>query len=156
MNSPRKSSGFSLVEITLALGILSFSIVSLMGLMSVGLTSFRDSIDTTVESQIAQSILNEKRQTAFETLIDSSSRVETNYYGDEGERVARPDAIYVARVEVNRSVRLPASGTSRFANLSLVRVDVRVANSPGADSARVEEAMDGPSSSVFSAYIPKM
>ncbi len=156
MQKPPLIRGFTLVEVTLALGILSFAMVSLTGLISVGLSSFRGSVNITVESQIAQAVLNQKRQTAFDTLVSPSGLVETRYYTNEGDQTEKPDAIYVARIEVNPSVDLPASGTARFANKSLARVDVRVVKVPGAENAGVDEAFSSPSTAVFMGYVPKM
>lgn len=53
------SVGFSLIEVVLCLGIISFAMVSLLGLMPVGLRAFRQSIDVTTQSQIAQQIMSE-------------------------------------------------------------------------------------------------
>lgn len=60
--------GFSLVEITMALGIISVAFVALMGVLPTGLKSFRDSIDRSVTAQIVQRLVNEARQTDFEVL----------------------------------------------------------------------------------------
>lgn len=51
-----KARGFSLVEVTIALGLISFAVLSMMGLMASGLTSVRYSMDKTVEAQILRSI----------------------------------------------------------------------------------------------------
>lgn len=53
------SSAFSLVEVVLALGIVSFAMISLLGMVPLGLQTFRKSIDTTVQSQIAQRLTGE-------------------------------------------------------------------------------------------------
>src|SRR5262245_31689153 len=43
--------GFSLVEISAAIAILSFSFVSLLGLLSSGMTQFHAALDSTVTAQ---------------------------------------------------------------------------------------------------------
>jgi uncharacterized protein (TIGR02598 family) len=58
--SPRSlkspASAFSLVEVTLALGIVSVSLLSLIGLLPAGLGVLRESMDQTVHAQIVQRI----------------------------------------------------------------------------------------------------
>jgi uncharacterized protein (TIGR02598 family) len=62
--------GFSLVEVIIALGIVAFAFVPLMGLLPVGLTSFRSAIDQTVLSQIVQQIGNESQQSDFDAVTN--------------------------------------------------------------------------------------
>jgi uncharacterized protein (TIGR02598 family) len=52
----RASTAFSLVEVTLALGIVSVSLLSLIGLLPAGLGVLRESMDQTVHAQIIQRI----------------------------------------------------------------------------------------------------
>ena len=47
-------SAFSLIEVTLAIGIIGFALIAIVGLIPVGLTSGRDAIDATRSSLIAQ------------------------------------------------------------------------------------------------------
>lgn len=47
-----RSGGFTLVEVLLALGLLSFAIISMVGLLSVGLTGMQGNIQRSVEAQI--------------------------------------------------------------------------------------------------------
>jgi uncharacterized protein (TIGR02598 family) len=66
------SDGFSLVEVVLSLGIFSFAIITLLGVMPLGLNSLRDSTATTVSSLIVRSIAAEVRQTDFSRLTAAS------------------------------------------------------------------------------------
>ena len=50
----RSNSGFSLVEVSLAIGIIAFAFVALFSLMPTGLTTFRSAIDTSNETWIMQ------------------------------------------------------------------------------------------------------
>ncbi len=52
-----RSMAFSLVEVVLALGIVSFAIVAILGLIPTGLQTSHSSQDETRAAQIAQSIL---------------------------------------------------------------------------------------------------
>jgi uncharacterized protein (TIGR02598 family) len=74
-----QSSGFSLVEVVIALGIVSFAFVGLFGLLPVGLNAFNNSIDATVESQIAESVITQVKQARFSTLFDTFNDANGNY-----------------------------------------------------------------------------
>ena len=63
---------FSLVEVTLALGIMGFAFVSILGLVPLGLTSFRETKNVSVASQIAQQIFAEVQSTPFAELVNKS------------------------------------------------------------------------------------
>ena len=52
----RKHSGFSLVEVTLSIGIIAVALVAIMALVPVGLNSGRDAIDATHTSLIGQDV----------------------------------------------------------------------------------------------------
>ena len=64
---PREK-GFSLVEVVLAVGVIAFAFVAILGLLPAGLTQFRQAIDNSVTSQIAQRIIMEAQQTDFDVL----------------------------------------------------------------------------------------
>lgn len=66
--SPRKrfpvraaSSGFSLVEVVMALGILAFAITALLGAFAVGMNTNRESVEELEATHILQSIIAERR-----------------------------------------------------------------------------------------------
>ncbi len=58
----KPSGGFSLVEVTLSLGIIAFALVAVMGLLGVGVNASRESVDETVMGLIAQDISNRVRE----------------------------------------------------------------------------------------------
>lgn len=62
------ASAFSLVEVTLALGIVSVSLLSLIGLLPAGLGVLRESMDQTVHAQIVQRIASGLVTTDFASL----------------------------------------------------------------------------------------
>jgi len=59
----RKSTqrAFSLVEVVLALAIISFAVMVLLGIFSVGLNTNRESVEELEATHIAQSMLAERR-----------------------------------------------------------------------------------------------
>ena len=63
-----RTSGFSLVEVTLAIGIVGFALLAIVGLIPVGLNSGREAIDATRTSLIAQDVVNRVRATMVSTV----------------------------------------------------------------------------------------
>lgn len=90
---------FSLVEIVLSLGIVSFAMVSILGIIPVGLSAYRDAMDLSVEAGIAQRLVAEVQRTDFENLGS------TNFtFDDQGIEVSADKAIFTARVETPQPV----------------------------------------------------
>ena len=144
--------GFSLVEVVLALAIISIVMVSLVGMLPVGLTTFRGSSTRTISVQISQRILNESRQAGFSNL---SAMPQIRYFTEEGDETTAtsPTKIYVARTDVIIRVIVPGTG-SAFSNASLAQVRVRVAVSPTGDVSATTVA--GPGVQDFTGFVPKM
>jgi uncharacterized protein (TIGR02598 family) len=69
----RRQAGFSLVEVVLAVGVVSFAFVAILGLIPAGLSQFRQAVDTSVCSQIAQRVIMDAQQTEFDILIDAAN-----------------------------------------------------------------------------------
>ena len=64
----RCSLGFSLVEVVLALGVTSFTLLGMVALIPAGLSSAREAADATTESQIIQYSRNQLELTTFTNL----------------------------------------------------------------------------------------
>jgi uncharacterized protein (TIGR02598 family) len=127
---------FSLVEITLAIGIVAFAFVALLGLVPVGLSSFRQSLDTSVRSQIVQRLATEAQQTDFDLLskLEGTAR----YFDDEGTALLPADrskSIYTVRIELP-SENLFIAGEEKSRNLAIVIITIAY------DPARVADPFD--------------
>lgn len=72
--------GFSLIEVTIALGIVVFAGITVIGVIPVGLLILRDAMNDTAESQIVQSITNDIVLTNYSDLVNYSKR----FYDVEG------------------------------------------------------------------------
>jgi uncharacterized protein (TIGR02598 family) len=70
LNGSGSKKAFSMVEMALAMGVVSFAMVSLLGLLPVGLKIARDTMDITVQSQIMQSISNDVQLAEYNELQD--------------------------------------------------------------------------------------
>lgn len=68
--SCHKPTAFSLVEVTIALGIAATAIVSVLGMMPVGLSTMREAVDQTTEAQILRQISTGASLYPFDRLGD--------------------------------------------------------------------------------------
>jgi uncharacterized protein (TIGR02598 family) len=111
----KRCAGFNLVEIAMALAIISFSCTLLLGLLPASLTAFHQAMGNTIESQIVQSLSNDLELDAFSSL--TSTTFPTNYYYDsEGQALPNSTGAYytatVTFVQVttsNSPVNLPGT-----------------------------------------------
>ena len=74
-------SGFSLVEVVLAVGVVAFAFVAIMGLIPAGIHQFRQAIDNSVCTQIGQRVLQDCEQADFNTLVDYAHTYPPNIPG---------------------------------------------------------------------------
>jgi uncharacterized protein (TIGR02598 family) len=63
MKLPRTAVAFTLVEVTLALGVAAFCLTTIFGLLPVGLNSNQASSEQTVSSSIAKAVMADLRAT---------------------------------------------------------------------------------------------
>jgi uncharacterized protein (TIGR02598 family) len=127
MNKFPRTRGFTLIEVTLALGVVSFALISLLGLIPAGLQTFRSSMDMSVRSQIVQRIAGDAMQTNFDTLIASESS--DRYFDDQGRETTQQSYTYQVHVQVTPSTDLPAA-SSPEANSNLATVQILIVNNP--------------------------
>lgn len=89
---------FSLVEVALALGLVTFVVISLLGLLATGLRSGKDSHEDTTLAAIARTALTDVRTNSYGNL--QGLRLERSF-GYDGEPVdnASDRAFYKCRIE---------------------------------------------------------
>jgi uncharacterized protein (TIGR02598 family) len=146
-----RPAGFSLIELVLAIGIVSFAFVSLLALLPAGVTIFRDTMDTTIGSQIVHRVINEQQQTDYPTLVAAPTT--ERYFDDQGNEVeSLDDSIYTVEITVTAPTSLP--NTSTPDSTSLATVTVKLANNPGHNPAPFDGASRIPCT-VYSALIAK-
>ena len=115
---------FSLVEVTLALGLTSFALVAVLGLMPIGFTSMREAVDSTVESQITREIRAKAQQTLFVNL-ESAFADREFFFADTGVETTE-DAIdrrYTVKTSVDTPV-YPGSENAAPASLSALTIEI--------------------------------
>lgn len=66
----RQAGGFSLIELTIALGIVGFALVAILGLVPIGMKAFQDAMRLNVEAEIVQTISRELESTPWKSPTD--------------------------------------------------------------------------------------
>lgn len=118
----RFGSAFTLIETVLAIGVVSFAFVALMGLLPCGLQIFRKAMDTTLEGQIVQHLVGKISQTPYDELGQLQGR--SFWFDEAGGPVPEQSAegIYSASVSLNAQPTLP--GSVSYANGGLTGVTI--------------------------------
>lgn len=92
MNKRTWQKGFSLIEVTLALGVVGFALTAMIGLMPIGLTSLRSSMESSARADILRQLTSQFQETPFDSLTSSSAML---YYSDEGVPLDRSDGAFL-------------------------------------------------------------
>ena len=129
--SPYKanSKGFSLVEVTLAVGIVSFVFLTILGLLPTGLRTFTSAIESSVGGQILQRVINEAQQTDFDTLVSVAPT--ERYFDDQGNECVAGGAIYHVNTRITAATALTSTNASAATNASLATITLQIAKKPG-------------------------
>jgi uncharacterized protein (TIGR02598 family) len=113
-----RSVGFSLVEVTLALGIAAFCLVGLFGLLPLGMQTNQSSISQTAAASVLSSVVADLRATPKTTPASLQYEItfgtaKTLYFDGAGRVVApaAPNAIPRYRV----TITFPPSPAGSFA-----------------------------------------
>jgi len=109
------SSGMSLVEVTLALGIAAFAIVVVLGLLPAGLTSVRDGTAQEIATGILFNIESDIRHTPSDKVTSSRLGIDLSgveevelQFTDRGTLTTNPSAaMYLAEIHKHESLTNP-------------------------------------------------
>ncbi len=111
--------GFTLVEVTMAIGIIAFAFIGIFQLLPIGLGVSRQAIDTTIETQIAQQMKTQALQTDF-SLLSKLSELETACFDDQGRPTEKSKAVYAAKFLVSNTTALaPGVQSARLATVTV-------------------------------------
>lgn len=130
----RLENAFSLVEVTIALGIVTFAVVSVMGLLPAGLTTMRTATDQTTISQITREISAEILLTPFGDLDSYISAHGTRYFDSEGGRTDNPSAYFRTETSLANS-EFPGSASSVNLNSNVRCVRIKIVSKAFASTA---------------------
>lgn len=106
---------FTLVEVALAIGVVSFALLSLLGLFPIGLISFRESMTQTACSHMMQKVAGDLALMPRDEVAAYIARPQYfNYDGNRVEPGADGQAVFVVKF-APQSPRYP--GSARLADL---------------------------------------
>lgn len=133
MISPRSfrsaAGGFSLVEVMLALGVISFAIVSLLGLLTVSSASSRYSEEDTAIAAIARQVDTELRNTLTANLPTAGA---TWYFDNDGKHLLSAgdsipiDAIYRCEISLTGDPTYDSTTATNGSATNLYRLQLLV------------------------------
>lgn len=128
-------SGFSLVEVVLAVGIMGLGVVTILGLLPHGLDMSRRTANEQAQTRIVDQIVGELQAADWATLggiLGAGASEQVYQFDDQGLRTTQAQlTTYVARVmlteqtESSNGALLPSNkGNTRNQNLRRVSIDV--------------------------------
>ena len=131
--SNRKSrEAFSLVEVVLALGVVTFACITLLGLLTMGLVTVRSAVGNTVQAQIVQAVINGSEVQSYVNTFQTNM-----YFNNEGTVVAATDAtmVYgasVTAIPLTNSTATPSPYAYNSTNsASMLQVAITNRTAPG-------------------------
>ncbi len=115
--SARRASAFTLIEVTIALGICATVMIALLGLLPMSLDQMRESRNMTSMARISEDIINDVQLMKWEEmeLLDG----EVREYDDQGTRIRNISVednmrVYAAEIEVElEGILLPGETEER-------------------------------------------
>jgi uncharacterized protein (TIGR02598 family) len=112
----KRRAGFSLIEVTLAVAIVAFSFIAMLGLLAPGLNNFAAALNTQVSAEIYQRVAADLQDSDFTALINYPAKgtggqyysLPLRYFDAQGQEVKiagttpttadRQRIVYTARV----------------------------------------------------------
>lgn len=139
----RRSGGFSLVEVTLALGIITFAATTMLALIPSGLNTLRSSMDQTVETEIMRQITARSIMSQYTDLEVADPGLLFNEQGQMTDNVS--DARYKVLVSLAGSGApvFPGSEAVGDWSSSAKRLAIKIIfrPGPGVDGSTTERSL---------------
>jgi uncharacterized protein (TIGR02598 family) len=144
MNSSKsiRVAGFSLVEVTIAMGIVATVMIALLALLPYGMDNIREAKGTQVQARIANEIIGELqvadwgKEPNYQKLNEYDQKILR--YDGEGTLIEdtsdknKQNTIYKAKIEVpvTKEVLLPGQGGQKDQGRYLRKATIKVAFAP--------------------------
>lgn len=126
---------FTLVEVVIAIGIVTFAVLPIIALLPIGLQAMHDAMGSTVRTQIADSLLAEVELLPFDVLSTYTNGV-TKYFDPDGKPMSAPlSARYKAEIFVSDPVY---PGAPSSAADSLLNLQIRISDARTGGASRIE------------------
>ncbi len=125
-----------MAEVLMAMGVISFAFVGVLGLIPAGFGVFREAMDQSVGAQIAQRVIADVQQADFRAVIDDGTEtaflMAPRYFDEQGEeRPGAAGAVYQVNTRVWRATPVPGAETAEAqGNPELATITVQVACNP--------------------------
>lgn len=113
-SAAKRSRAFSLIEVTLAIAIVSFCMLPIMALLPVGLREIRESIVQSGVASIGQQLQTEMLNMSFDSANTNSVQSlknQTFYYTEKGQRTASAEEAYFKTSFALQEIGLGATTT---------------------------------------------
>jgi uncharacterized protein (TIGR02598 family) len=94
MREPSGAAGFSLVELTLALGIAAFCLIALFGLMPVGVQTNRNATSQTAAASVIRSVVADLRGTPRCVATSTQYQITVGTVCSPGSSPPLPETLY--------------------------------------------------------------
>jgi len=109
---------FTLIETTMAIGIVAFALIGVLGLMPAGMVTFQKAMDTSMSSHIVQQVVTDLQQGSFDALTQQQP---FRYFDDQGNRLsgATDAALYYVNTVVQSPAALPGGPSSNLASVTV-------------------------------------
>ncbi len=116
-----KKSAFSLVEVVLAIGVVSFSLLALVGTLPTGIKSVIDSMGDSARANAIQQIRAELQQVSFGSAAQGNNSnnnlaaqlaAQTNFYSAEGLQLPDSTGAYYKAVFEASNAAIPGTSTT--------------------------------------------
>ncbi|MEM7384721.1 MAG: Verru_Chthon cassette protein B [Verrucomicrobiota bacterium] len=111
----RQSDAFTLIEVTIALGICATVLIALLGLLPGSLDTMRDAVEITTEARITEELVSEIQLADWDEIVNFEN--EERYYDDQGTDITKDISsggnalrhMYTARINVSNDagIRMP-------------------------------------------------
>ena len=127
----RRRAAFSLVEVTIALGIASMAIVSVMGMMPIGLNTMREAMDQTTEAQILRQISTGASLYPFDRLGDYAAAGPYLFTQDGTMQSSRNAQTRYSLTVIMTNATFPGSSNASNLSSNLAAILVETARGTG-------------------------
>lgn len=117
----RSNTGFSLVEVVIALGLLAFAITAILATLPIGLSTMREAREDTLQATLIRKLTSELSRTPFSDIVG-----DTLYFDGEGGQTNASSALYRLEftVQAANTTSYPGAGTSVPNHLLTVQADL--------------------------------
>ena len=153
--APSRQPGFSLIEVTIAMGIVATVMVGLLGMIPLGVRSVREATNLTITGRIAQEVIGNIQQANWKD-IEKSFDKKIFYFDNEGFLIRsgnKETPSFQARVQMDSQKVI--IGTTNYALSTIRKILIEVEFTP--DGRKVPQKPDekrgNPNISKFNFYV---